>query len=121
MKEMCSRVRRITQDLNALLEELAIVREENARELVEEVLAPEIIKGFKSSVDAMRRLLWVYIEAAARQNNNARRQNLALDGVVDALKSMHGGGVLPAGATPGSFIEKVEAIVEKKIPSGSQS
>lgn len=121
MKEIRSRVHRITQDLNALLEELAVVREENARELVEEVLTPEIIKGFKSSVDSMRRLLWFYIEAAS-QPTKSHRQNLALEGVVDALRSMHeSGSILPAGSAADSFIEKVEAIVEKRIPSVSQN
>lgn len=121
MKEMRNRVRRITNDLNALLEELSAVHEENARELVEGVLTPEIIKGFKASVDAMRRLLWFYIEAASRQTG-PQQQNLALEGVVDALTSMrHSESGLPAGPAAGSFIEKVEAIVERKIPFLSQN
>jgi heptaprenylglyceryl phosphate synthase len=120
MKEIRSRVHRITQDLNALLEELAVVREESARELVEEVLTPQIIRGFKSSVDAMRRLLWFYIEAASQTSKS--RQNLALEGVVDALRSMQeSGSGVRSGSAADSFIEKVEAIVEKRIPSGSQN
>lgn len=116
MKEIRSRVCRITQDLNVLLPELAAVREQDARELVEEVLTPEIIKALKSSVDAMRRLLWFYIEAASRQTN-PRQHNLALEGVVDALRSMRESGTVSSTSASGSFIEKVEAIVERRIPS----
>lgn len=121
MKEMRSRVCRITLDLNVLLEELAAVQEDNARELVEGVLTPEIIKRFKSSVDAMRRLLWFYIEAASRQANR-QQPSLALQEIVDALRSMRDSGSgLPASSGTGSFIEKVEAIVEKRIPTLSQN
>jgi len=116
MKEMRSRVHRITQDLNALLKELAVVRGEHASELVEEALTPEIIEGFKSSVDAMRRFLWLYIEAAAR--NAARQRGRQRPGTaLQALRSLRqSGSTLPAGAGR-SFIERVQAIVDKKIHS----
>jgi hypothetical protein len=117
MKEMRNRVRRITQDLNTLLQELAAVREPQARELVEGVLTPEVIKAFKSSVDAMRRLLWVYIEASACAAGQS--QNQTLRGVVDALRSMRETAPSTTRRSgDGSFIEKMEAIVEKKMPGG---
>lgn len=117
MQEMHGRVRRITQDLNALVEELAAVREEHARELVTEVLTPEVIKGFKSSVHSMRRLLWLYIDAASRQSN-LTAPNEALREAIDALRSTHESGNASLHDSPGdTLIEKVEAIVEKKIPS----
>jgi hypothetical protein len=120
MKEIRTRVRRITQDLNALLEELAAVREPNAGELLEQALTPEILKGFKASVDCMQRLLWAYIEAASYQpsrKNATTQQSLAINGLVDALRSLPGTEPSSSrGAASGSFIEKVEAIVERKIP-----
>lgn len=117
MQEMRGRALRITQDLNALLEELAAVREEHATELVTEVLTLEVIKGFRSSVHSMRRLLWLYIDAASRQSN-LTSPNETLREAIDALRSMHESGNAPLHDSPGdTLIEKVEAIVEKKIPS----
>jgi hypothetical protein len=120
MKEMRARVRRITRDLNGLSQELSAIREEHAFELVEDVLTPEVIKGFKSSVDAMRRLLWLYIEAASRntsRQNSHLEPNQALEGAVAALRSLRDGVSPPLSAAGGTFIEKVEAIVDRKIPS----
>lgn len=110
MQEMCNRVCRITQDLNTLLRELEAAP-------VEEILTPEVIKAFKSSVDAMRRLLWVYIETSGSASGHSRNQTL--HGVVDPLKSMREI-AFPANriSAGDSFIEKMEAIVERKIPGG---
>lgn len=106
MNDMRNRVRRLTRDLNALLKEMAAVREEHACELVDEVLTEAAMKQFKSSVDAMRRLLWVYIDAASRSSSHSRHSRQAA-----GLKP----GPHPAKSLPGSFIEKVEAIVEQSI------
>ena len=111
MKEMRSRVHRITQDLDALLKELAVFREEHTSELLEEVLAPEIIREFKSSVDAMRRILWLYSEAASRHAARQRRPGAPLQ----ALRSLRQNGSTPPAGTGRSFIERVQAIVDKKI------
>lgn len=117
MQEMRERMRRITQDLNALLEELAAVRDEHATELIREVLTPEIIKGFKSSVGAMRRLLWSYIETASRQSS-LTVPNETLRAAIDALRSMHESeSTQLQGSAEGTLIEKVDAIVQKKIPT----
>lgn len=124
MKEIRSRVRRITHDLNALREEMAAVREPNVKESLEQALTPEILKGFKTSVDGMRRLLWTYIEAAPYQTscqNAAPQPSLALKGMVDTLRTLPGNApFLSRGAASGSFIEKVEAIVERNIPPRSR-
>lgn len=117
MEEMRSRVQRITNDLNMLLDQLAAVREEDSRKLIEEVLTPEIIRAFKSSVDAMWRALWFYIEAAARQSSSAEG-NLTLQNVVDALRNLrYAEAPVATEASSGSFIEKVAAIVDKKMPA----
>src|SRR5579871_1405485 len=91
MKEMRGRVCRITNELNGLLEDLAAVRGPDARQLIERALTPDIIKAFKSSVDAMRRLLWAYIEASSTNNSrqsSSPQQARTLQGMVDALRSM---------------------------------
>jgi hypothetical protein len=108
MQEMCNRVGRITEDLNILLRELEAAPAEG-------ILTPEVIKAFKSSVDAMRRLLWVYTSSSIA----GQSRNPTLRGIVNALENM-GEIASPASAMPagGSFIEKVEAIVERKISGG---
>jgi hypothetical protein len=119
MTDIRNRVRRLTRELNAMLKEMATVREEHACELVDEVLTEETMKQFKSSVDAMRRLLWLYIDAAARNDSPTHhlRQAAGLNRATEALRSLHHGDTpLPAQSLPGSFIEKVEAIVDQSIP-----
>lgn len=118
MNDVRNRVRKLTRELNALLKEMATVREEHACELVDEVLTEETMKQFKSSVDAMRRLLWLYIDAAAHSSPHSRQSGQAanLKRATETLRSLHhGAGPHPAKSLPGSFIEKVEAIVEKSI------
>jgi len=117
MEEMRHRVGRITNDLNALLNEITTVRE--GSELLDHVLTPEVIKGFKISVDAMRRLLWLYAETTVRRSSQASVDAQSLEEAREALgRSLHGlGGRVPLTWGTGSFIEKVEAIVEKRIPA----
>ena len=116
MQEMRTRVSRITQDLNALLQELATVPEEHASELIEKVLTPEITKGFESSLDAVRRLLWSHIGAASRQSKSTTPSE-TLPGGIEVRVSMEGSGPAQGKGSVGTFIEKVEAIVQKKIPT----
>lgn len=116
MNDVRNRVRKFTRELNGLLKEMATVREEHACELVDEVLTEETMMQFKSSVDAMRRLLWLYIDAAAR--SGSRSQAAGLNRATDTLRSLHHGASPCRGKSlPGSFIEKVEAIVEQSISS----
>lgn len=111
MQERCER---ITRNLNALLEDLAAVQEEHT---IGAILTPEAIKGFGSSVQAMRRLLWLYIEEASRQSHPTA-PNQTLRDAINALKSMHDNVSTPLeGWADGTLIEKVDAIVRKKIPT----
>lgn len=123
MTDIRNRVRKLTRELNGLLKEMATVREEHACELVDEVLTEETVKQFKSSVDAMRRLLWLYIDAAARTGSHSHAQQAAgLKRATEALRGLHHGEVpFPAKSFSGSFIEKVEAIVEQNIPARRKS
>lgn len=70
MSELTSRIRRVTEDLQAIQDELSKAAEPGADPsartvLMEELLKAELIDQFKSSVDQMRTLLFSYIEAAA--------------------------------------------------------
>src|SRR5437763_408680 len=119
MKEMRVRVRRITEDLNALLRELSTSQGVNVGELIEEILTVEVMQDFKASVDAMRHLLWVYIEAASRASDGAHDINLAVQSLrlqraTEMLKGLREGGVpistqYPEGRT---FVTQVQAVVE---------
>jgi hypothetical protein len=116
MKEMRIRIRRMTHDLNALLEELATLEKRDAEPPIKEILTPDILRDFKSSVDAVRRTLWFY-DARAINENTGTRHSSALNEMnssqsTSAVKQNRGNSY-------GSFIEKVEAIVERKIPSRS--
>jgi len=106
MKEMRNRVLRITQDLNTLQEEIAQVRQQHACELAVKVFTPELAGEFRSSVDSMRRWLWLNTGDAA------------LNRIPQAGHDLKSGLSVGISANPssGSFIEKVEAIVERKIP-----
>ena len=119
MKEMRVRVRRITEDLNALLRELSTSQGVDVGELIEEILTVEVMQDFKASVDAMRHLLWVYIEAASRASDGSRDINLAVQSLrlqraTEILKGLREGGVpistqYPEGRT---FVAQVQAVVE---------
>jgi hypothetical protein len=115
MKEIRSRIRRTTCELNGLLEQLAAIQEKDAQELVVSVLTPEIVQEFKSSIDAMRRVLWVYMQASAG-HASVFKSDLKSQGLVQTLRSARRSGSPGLGSAQGSFIEKVEAIVDKKIP-----
>lgn len=122
MTDIRNRVRKLTRELNGLLKEMATVREEHACELVDEVLTEETVKQFKSSVDAMRRLLWLYIDAARTGPHSHTQQAAGVKRATEALRSLHHGDIpFPAKSFSGSFIEKVEAIVEQNIPARQKS
>ena len=70
MSDLTARIRRVTEDLQAIQEQLSKAAEPGAEpsarnELMEEMLKADLVDNFKSSVDQMRTLLFSYIEAAA--------------------------------------------------------
>jgi hypothetical protein len=70
MSELTARIRRVTEDLQAIQDELSKAAEPGADPeartvIMEEMLQAELIDRFKNSVDHMRVLLFSYIEAAA--------------------------------------------------------
>ena len=72
MSELTTRIRRVTEDLQAIQEQLSRAAEPGAHPemrnvLMEELLNADLLDRFKNSVDQMRVLLFSYIEAAASQ------------------------------------------------------
>ena len=94
MSDLTARIRRVTEDLQAIQEELNKAAEPgadpHARNLImEEMLNVELIDRFKGSVDHMRTLLFSYIEAAAsegRQSVYDTLQAIRMRRVTEMLK-----------------------------------
>jgi hypothetical protein len=115
------RIRRVTQDLQALEEEMgwALIQDDTRAEqhrLMEELLSFNLVNQFKSAVDHMRHFLWCYIESAMgprRSSVDYLLQSQRLKQVTEMLRTLReqGGefGKMPEAAT---FLEQVTAVVE---------
>jgi hypothetical protein len=92
--ELTARIRRVTEDLQAIQQELGKAAEPGGEatarnQIMEEMLNMELIEQFKSSVDQMRVLLFSYIEAAAsegRQTMYDTLQSIRMRRVTEMLK-----------------------------------
>lgn len=132
MTELSGNITRVTEDLNGLLKKLSNSRGPDAARLIEQILTLEMMRDFKLAVDAMRHLLWMYIEAASRATSgdiNDSIHGLRLQRATQMLRGLREGGMpisrqLPEGR---SFIEQVEALVsyysqqETQSPAGSKT
>lgn len=118
MNDLSSSISRVTEELNGLLKRLSRANESDVAKLIAQALTLEVMRDFKMSVDAMRHLLWVYIEAASRVGTGDLNQtihSLRLQRAADILRSLREGGVpisrqMPEGR---SFIEQIEALVKE--------
>lgn len=93
MGELTNRIRRVTEDLQAIQQELGeaarpgtahVRREAVMNELVES----NLVNDFKSAVDNMRYLLWSYIEASSGRSSDVAQalQSLRMQRVTDMLR-----------------------------------
>lgn len=116
MTDMSSNISRVTEDLNGLLKKLSSAQGPEAARLVEQALSLEVMRDFKLAVDAMRHLLWIYIEAASRATSgdiNDTIHGLRLQRATEILRNLREGGMpisreMPEGR---SFLEQVDALV----------
>jgi len=113
MKQIRNRVRRITRELSVLQEELATAERLQSSDAVQEILTPEAMTEFKSCVDALRRLLWASTDAS-RSGDRSSAAQAPIE--LQAPQGDRGQTRVSPRCSSGSFIEKVEAIVERKIP-----
>ena len=116
MTELSANITRVTEDLNALLKRLFNARGPEAAKLLEQILTLEMMRDFKLAVDAMRHLLWIYIEAASRATSgdiNDAIHGLRLQRATEMLRDLREGGMPISRQLPEarSFIEQVEALV----------
>ncbi len=120
MSQLRTRIESLTEQLNELLRELSATDDATARELVDEVLTTELMFDFKASVDAMRRLIWIYDEALAKVQSSGpggvSLQRLNTPSTATLLQTLRASGKLTSLATSGqSFVEQVQGVVEKYV------
>jgi hypothetical protein len=116
MRELRERIQGITEQLHSLTQELAAANDAPARELVEEVLGSELMFEFKCSIDAVRHLVFIYIEAhSQKQTGTAALSNNSekLARATKLLKTLDGG----SGASPDDssvlFLESIQSVVDR--------
>lgn len=77
MSELTTRIRRVTEDLQAIQAELVAATRPEAPDgererILRELAGSDLLHEFKSGVDHMRHLLWSYIESARKDENIQR-------------------------------------------------
>jgi hypothetical protein len=112
MNDVRATIQRITEDLNLLMRQLSSTDDAHAREFVDHMLSSEILADFKSSVDAMRHLIWIYVEAVSKSEGSALVQSARLRRAVDMLRALHSDPVPEQFAGPETFFEHVQSVVD---------
>jgi len=90
MPDLSTRIRRVTEDLRAIQEELnEAANSDNDRltQAMDQMLKVELINEFKAAVDHMRHLLWVYIESTTTGGQRALAlQQIRMQRVTEMLR-----------------------------------
>lgn len=113
MNNLRATVQRITDDLNVLMRQLSAADDAHAREFVEQMLTTELLADFKGSVDAMRHLIWIYVEAVSNSNGTDMVQSPRLRRAVDMLRALHADEVPEQLQRPETFFEHVQSVVDR--------
>ncbi len=112
MNDVRATIQRITEDLNLLMRQLSAADDAHAREFVDHMLSSEVLADFKSSVDAMRHLIWIYVEALSNSGGSAIVQSARLRRAVDMLRALHPDETPEQLAAPETFFEHVQNVVD---------
>jgi hypothetical protein len=126
MPELSTRIRRITQDLHAVQEQLSSAARPDAPaslrdSVMEEMVNAEMISEFKTAVDHMRHLLWSYIEAASSKGQldvSDTLQNVRMQRVTEMLRILQptvDGAKKTPSAEAKSFFEVINTIANSAI------
>jgi hypothetical protein len=95
------------------MRQLSSADDSQAREFVEQLLNSEILAEFKSSVDTMRHLMWIYIEAVSRSGGPSTIvQSDRLRRAVDMLRMLQESPAPEHFAGPETFFERVQNVVD---------
>jgi hypothetical protein len=116
MNEVRATVQRITTDLNTLMRQLSGSEDRHARQLIDEILNGEMLSEFKSAVDAMRHLLWIYVEAVYRTQGREPAtvaEAARLQRAVDMLRSLHPSATPPTLSTGQTFFDHMQTVVDE--------
>jgi hypothetical protein len=112
MENVSATVQRITEDLNILMRQLSATDDAHAREFVEQMVTTELLADFKGSVDAMRHLMWIYVEAISKNGSPGTMQSTRLRRAVDMLRALHTSPIPEQFAGPETFFEHVQNVVD---------
>jgi hypothetical protein len=117
MENIRATVQRITDDLNVLMRQLSATDDAHAREFVEQMVNSEILADFKGSVDAMRHLMWIYVEAVAKNGGAGAVHSQRLRHAVDMLRALHTGPIPEHLSGPETFFEHVQSVMDGYEPA----
>ena len=121
MEQLTSTVQRITGDLNELMRQLSGTDDTQARELIDQLLSSDVLGDFKTAVDSMRNLLWIYIEAVLKSGGSSTlAQSKRLQTAVDLLRALHTSPVPDHFAGPETFFEHVQSVVDSYAMRGKK-
>jgi hypothetical protein len=113
MNSIHATVQRITDDLNVLMRQLSAADDAKAREFVEQMLSTELLADFKSSVDAMRHLMWIYVQAVSKSGGETSIvQSARLRRAVDMLRALHENPAPEHFSGPETFFEHMQNVVD---------
>ena len=120
MENIRATVQRITDDLNVLMRQLSATDDAHAREFVEQMVNSEILADFKGSVDAMRHLMWIYVEAVAKSGGTGAMQSHRLRQAVDMLRALHTSPIPEHLSGPETFFEHVQSVMDGYEPAADK-
>ncbi len=117
------RMQSITRELEALQAELHVELAEpahgKASQFFEDGMAVESLNLFKAELDQLRRILWFYIEEAARKpraTTDHEQQSRRLERVTDLLRAISPPAGNPQNAElSGSFFERLNCVIDTYI------
>ncbi|HET9280585.1 MAG TPA: hypothetical protein VFR24_01365 [Candidatus Angelobacter sp.] len=125
------KIQSITRELGALQTEihaeLADPSQDETSTFFEDGAAVEALNLFKAELDQLRRILWFYIEEAARKpraGTDYEQQSRRLKRVTDLLHAISPAGSPGNAAESGSFFERLNCVIdtymEKKPAAGEK-
>ena len=129
MQELNVRIRRVTDDLQAIETELNAAAQADApprrrEEIMRQLADTAMLNAFKGAVDHMRHLLWSYIEASSKKDKDVAQtlQAVRMQRVTEMLKILAPTVDEDAKSTPEgeSFLDLVNQIAQKTVDRHEQ-
>jgi hypothetical protein len=127
--DLTTRIRRVTEDLQAIQVELNAAAKGNAPaperdRIMRELASSDLLHEFKGALDHMRHLLWSYIESAQKDENIERTlERVRMKRVTEMLRILEPDvAERTMDTTPevDSFFEAVQKIASKALDRHKQ-